>query len=438
MEHVDVVIVGARCAGSAAAVAFARAGRRVVALDRVAFPADTISTHLLWPAGLAELQRLGALERVEALGAPRMPVALADGSGHRVEGRFSPVDGVDHAMCVRRTGLDAALVATARDAGAEVRERTRVTELVWDGGRVAGVRCEDPERGACELRAPLVVGADGRRSTVARLVGAELPHRARTSGRACFYAYWRDVDPAWRHVAAQWRAGAELGTAFPCDGGLVLVLLQTPAARADEFRGDLAATYRRTVAAIPGLARRLERCELATKVRAATGVESFFRRSSGPGWALPGDAGHFKDPVTAQGIRDALRYGRELGEAAAPVVHDAAALDAAVTAWERRRERECIEVYQWTDRLARGDAMTPLEVELYRRAARDRRLAGEFLDVFSRVRRPTAFLSPVRAASLVAGALARGDRDRRSVLAATRDELGTALADARERRALSP
>jgi len=203
-----------------------------------------------------------------------------------------------------------------------------------------------------------------------------------------------------------------------------------------EFRDDLEATYRRTIAAIPGLARRLDGCDLATKVRAATGIESFFRHSCGPGWALAGDAGHFKDPVTAQGIRDALRYARELGEVAAPVVHHEAALDAAVADWERRRERECIEVYQWTDRLARGDAMTPLEVELYRRASRDPRLAGEFLDVFSRTRRPTAFLSPVRAATLVAGALARGERDRRSVLAAVREELRTALADVRERRAV--
>jgi flavin-dependent dehydrogenase len=434
-QQADVAIVGARCAGSAAAVAFARAGLRVVALDRVAFPADTISTHLLWPAGLAELQRLGALGRVEALGAPRMPVAFADGGGHSLRGRFTAVAGIDYAMCVRRPGLDAALVATAREAGAEVRERVRVTDLIWDDGRVAGVRFEDPEDGAGELHAPLVVGADGRRSTVARLVGAERPYRARTSGRACFYAYWRDAEPTWRGIAAQWRDGTELGTAFPCDDGLVLVLLQTPVARAGEFRADLEGTYRRTIAAIPGLARRLERCELATKVRAATGIESWFRRSSGPGWALAGDAGHFKDPVTAQGIRDALRYGRALGEAAAPVVHDAAALDAAVAAWERERERDCLEVYQWTDRLARGDTMTPLEVELYRQAARDPRLVNAWLDVFSRIERPTSFLTPARAVRIVGGALARSTGDRRSVLAAVRDEATTTLTDLRERRA---
>jgi len=433
-ESVDVAIVGSRCAGSAAAIACARAGLRVVALDRASFPADTISTHLMWPAGLAELKRLGALERVEAIGAPPLPLAIADGCGFTLSGRFSPVEGVDYAMCVRRTGLDAALVATAREAGAEVREGVRVTDLLREGGRVCGVRFRDSEGRAGELRAPLVIGADGRRSTVAGLVGAVAPRRLRASGRACFFAYWRDARRSWRQIAAQWREGGELGTAFPCDDGLVLVLLQTPAARAAEFRADLQGTYERTVAAIPGLHRRLEGCELVSKVRAATGIQSYFRRATGPGWALAGDAAHFKDPVTAQGIRDALRYSRLLVESAAPVLGDPVALDRAAAAWEQRLARECIEVYQWTDRLARGDAMTPQEVELYRQAARDPGLAAELLDVFSRIKRPTRYVSPARGAALTARALARPGSDRAAVLAAARAELGTALADLRERR----
>ena len=434
-EQADAVVVGGRCAGSATAIGLARAGRRVVVLDRVAFPADTISTHLLWPSGVAELQALGALERVRALGAPPLRHALAGGSGHTVRARFPAVDGIDHALCVRRIGLDAALVRTAREAGAEVRERSRVTDLVLAGDRVAGVRWEDEDGTLRELRAPLVVGADGRRSTVARLVGADRATRARHSGRACFYAYWDDPGAGFRDVAAQWRAGAELGTAFPCDNGWVLVLLQPPARRASDFRADLEGHYRATVAGIPGLAERLRGNELVTKVRSATGIDSYFRRSAGAGWALAGDAGHFKDPVTAQGIRDALRYGRLLGEAAAPVLDDPAGLDAALFSWGRGRERECLEIYQWTDRLARAEPMTPLEVELYRRAARDERLAQEFLEVFCRARPPSRLLTARRFAALSAGALARGHGgSRRAVVRAMRAEASIALADWRERR----
>jgi hypothetical protein len=174
---------------------------------------------------------------------------------------------------------------------------------------------------------------------------------------------------------------------------------------------------------MPALAERLAGCEMASKVRAATDTTSYFRRSSGPGWALPGDAGHFKDPVTAQGIRDALRFGRLLGEAVAPVLGDPARQDAAVAAWEHRRERECLGTYVWTNALGRAEAMTPLEVELYRTLARDRAAMTEVLDVFSRLREPSEVLSARRGLRLAAAALVRPGADRRATLRATAREL---------------
>ena len=374
----------------------------MIAVDRAAFPSDTLSTHLLFAGGVAELAALGALERVEAAGPPRLPVAEMSAGGMTVRARYTPVGGIDYGLCVRRTALDAALVDTARAAGVEVRERTAAAGLIVEDGRVAGVRLADGE----PLRAPLVVGADGRRSLVARSVGAEAPRRASANGRACFFAYWSDPDGP-RDVAAQWREGRELGTAFPCDGGLVLVLVMPPVDRAGAFRADLEGAYRETVAALPGLAERLEGCAMATKVRQALDTTSYFRASAGRGWALPGDAGHFKDPVTAQGIRDALRYGRLLGEAAAPALDSPDALDRALRAWARRRERECREVYWWTNWMGRATALSPLEAELYRAAAADHDLAGRFLDVFSRTRRPHRVLTPAEAARLAWRALRR-------------------------------
>jgi flavin-dependent dehydrogenase len=427
-ERADAVVVGARPAGAAVAATLARAGRRVVALDRASFPSDTLSTHLLFAGGVAELARLGALERVEAVGAPRMPEALMGGAGVEVRARYTPVDGIDFGLCVRRTGLDSALVDTAREAGADVRERARVTDLVWDGGRVAGVRWQDADGAERELRAPLVVGADGRRSTVARLVGADEPHLWNENGRACFFAYLEDPHPEWRGVAAQWRAGRELGTAFPCDGGLLLVLLMPPRERAGDFRGALEHEWDRTAASISGLRERLDGCTRASKVRSAIDTTSYFRRSSGPGWALPGDAGHFKDPVTAQGIRDAVRFGRLLGEVAAPVLDDPVRLDRALAAWEKRRDRECIETYAWTNVLGRAAEMTPVEVELYRAASRDPELATRVLDVFSRTRRPARAVPPRRAVAVAARAFRRPGASRGAVARAVAGELGRSLA----------
>lgn len=432
-ERADAVVVGARPAGAAAAIALARAGRRVVALDRARFPSDTLSTHLLFAGGVAELARVGALERVTALGAPPLPDALMGADGITVHSTYTPIDGIDHGLCVRRTGLDAALVDTARAAGAEIRERCRVTGLVWADGRVAGVRYEDADGREHELRAPLVVGADGRRSTVAELVGAAPPYRSNANGRACFFAYVQDGRPEWRSVAAQWRDGRELGTAFPCDDGLALVLLMPPRERADEFRGALEFEWERTAASIPGLRERLEGCARVTKVRSALDTTSYFRRSSGPGWALPGDAGHFKDPVTAQGIRDALRFGRLLGEVAAPALDDRRALDRALRRWERGRERECLETYAWTNALGRAEPMAALEIELYREAAANPDLAREVLDVFSRTRRPSEVLTLRRGLILATRALRRPDSDARAVARAAGGELRATVGERAQR-----
>ncbi|EHR51283.1 flavin-dependent dehydrogenase [Saccharomonospora marina XMU15] len=404
-EYVDAVVVGARCAGSAAAVALARAGRRVVAVDSATFPSDTLSTHLLFAGGVAELAAIGALPRVHALGPPRLTVAEMTGAGITVRARYTPVDGIDHGLCVRRTGLDAALTDTAREAGAQVREATKVTDLLWDRGRVAGVRTRDRGGRERELRAPLVVGADGRRSTVARAVGAERPYRSNPNQRACLFAYWHDPDSDQRSVAAQWRAGSDLGTAFPCDDGLVMVLVMPPVERLRD--GKPAAAYAEALDRLPGLRHRLRHCAQATKVRSTRDTTSYFRRSSGAGWALPGDSGHFKDPVTAQGIRDALRYGRLLGEAVAAALHDPAELDRSLLRWERRRERECLEVYQWTNGLARAEVMSPLEVEFYRAAAADEKFARHALDVFARTRRPGEVFTLRRNLRLATAALRR-------------------------------
>jgi 2-polyprenyl-6-methoxyphenol hydroxylase-like FAD-dependent oxidoreductase len=130
-----------------------------------------------------------------------------------------------------------------------------------------------------------------------------------------------------------------------------------------------------------------------SRIIGATDLSSYFRRSSGPGWALPGDAGHFKDPITAQGIRDALRFGRLLGETTAAVLDDPARLDPTLAAWERRRDDECRETYEWTNFVARAAPVGPLDVALYTHFARPEH-AHELLDLHSRILRPSEVLTP--------------------------------------------
>lgn len=438
-EQFDAVIVGARCAGSATAVALAQRGLRVLVIDSARFPSDTLSTHLLWPTTLAEIQALGVLPAVAALGAPRMPIAQAVLDDIGWETGYSPVAGIDYAMCVRRTHLDAVTLRAAIDAGAQVRQQCTATGLVRSGHRVVGVRYTDTDGRPREARAPVVVGADGRKSLVAKEVRAEI-RLAEPSGRACYFAYWTDPHPELRHIATQWRVAGLLGTAFPCDDGQLLSLLQPPVALIPEFRGrKVRDAYLAGIEAIPGLARRLAECELVSPVRSCTGIESYFRRSSGPGWALAGDAGHFKDPVTAQGIRDAYRYGRLLGESLAPVLGSrtgvtARDVDAATARWAAQRERDCIEMYQWTNILAAGDSPSPIEYELYRRAQSHPEYAATLADIYNRVERPSAMTPPRAVAASVLGAARRPGVDNREVVADVRDQLIRMGRDLTQRR----
>ncbi|OBI83448.1 NAD(P)/FAD-dependent oxidoreductase [Mycobacterium asiaticum] len=388
-EHADVVIVGSRCAGTAAAIAFARRGRAVVALDSAAFPSDTLSTHLFFPHHWAELEMLGARDRVLRLGAPMHTRAGLAAPGVEVVGRFESYRGSSAGSCVRRPGLDLALVETARAAGAEIRERTRVTDLVRDAtGRVTGVRYRGRDGSEGTVIGKLVVGADGRRSTVARLVGAA-EHHHWDNQRMMAYAYYEDTRDELRNLAMQWRYGDDLVTVFPCDGGQLVALLMPPVARAAEFRDDSEAAFHDAIRRVPPFADRLRGCTRVGKVRVSYSHPSYFRHSHGPGWALAGDAGHFKDPVTAQGIRDALRFGRLLGESTAAHLDEPRELDAALARWEQDRDDQCLPMYQWANQLGRDDAVSPIEDAAYRWFAGRPGGATELLDVFSRNRLPT-------------------------------------------------
>lgn len=388
-ERTDVVIVGSRCAGTAAAIAFAQRGRDVIALDGASFPSDTLSTHLFFPHHWAELELLGARDRVLRLGAPLHTRAGLAAPGVDVVGAFDTYRGQTSGSCVRRPGLDLALVETARAAGAAIRERTRVIDLLRDpAGRVTGIRYRGRDGSEGTITAKLVVGADGRRSTVARLVGTTEHHRWENQ-RMMAYAYYEDSRDDLRNVAMQWRYGDDLVTVFPCDGGQLVALLMPPVARGDEFRHDSEAAFLDTIRRVPPFSDRLRGCTRAGKIRVSYSHPSYFRHAQGPGWALPGDAGHFKDPVTAQGIRDALRFGRLLGETAAGPLDDPAALDAALAAWENDRDKQCLPMYQWANQLGRDDAVSPIEDAAYRWFAARRDGATQLLDVFSRNRPAT-------------------------------------------------
>ena len=180
-----------------------------------------------------------------------------------------------------------------------------MTGLVEDDGRVVGV-----ETTSGELRAPLVVGADGARSTVARLVGASEYHRTPPGG-IFLWGYLEGV-PAENDGVWLGKVGEYGFLASPTDAGLFMAAVVLPIDRREELRRDRATAYAGAFAHWPELEASLAGARRVGPIRMMSRWHGFFRESAGPGWVLVGDAGHFKDPTPGQGISDALRQAVEL------------------------------------------------------------------------------------------------------------------------------
>jgi 2-polyprenyl-6-methoxyphenol hydroxylase-like FAD-dependent oxidoreductase len=305
----DAIVVGARAAGAATAMLLARAGRRVLVLERGRYGADTVSTHALMRPGVLQLRRWGLLDRVAAAGTPAVEqVTFHVGDQHRTIALDDPL------YAPRRTVLDPILVDAAVEAGAEVRFGTTVTGLRRTAsGRVTGVVGHDADGRLFEAAAIITVGADGMNSKVARWVAAS-PQLVGRAGSAFAFAYW----PGAVGRGYEWffRPGTSAG-AIPTNHGQTCVFVGTTPAR---FRRELVdapmAGYLGLLeAAAPELAAQLAGLAPPTELRRFPGRRGVMRPAFGPGWALVGDAGHYKDPITAHGLTDALRDAEFLADA---------------------------------------------------------------------------------------------------------------------------
>ncbi|HEY1834543.1 MAG TPA: NAD(P)/FAD-dependent oxidoreductase [Solirubrobacteraceae bacterium] len=422
-ERFDVVVVGARLAGCAIASSLARAGRQVLVLDRMAFPSDQLSTHALMPAGTSELARMGALPGILALDPSRVRNVHVEVDGVIARERFRPAaDGTDFGVCVPRDLQDVELVRAARASGAEVRERCTLVELRWRAGRVAGIVYRDADGATHEVECRLLVGADGRRSTVAALVGAWRPYRLSRNGRGLVFRYLEEDPHAGAFEAEtyyQWREGSSIAFAFPCTpAGRLLVLMMGHRDEVPQARSDPEGYWRRKLAEHPGLAARVAGAGPASKLRSTGETPAFFRASSGPGWALAGDAGHFKDPVTGQGMRDAMFAGRTLAEAllAEGALDDPATTDRATRRWEAERDRECLPAYHFANVDTIAEPQSPILREVVRATAARAASSGpgsigepDLSDLFGRARTPQQIVTPGRAARAALAALVRGN-----------------------------
>jgi flavin-dependent dehydrogenase len=368
MNEYDVVVVGARVAGASTAMLLARAGLRVALVDRGSYGSDTLSTHALMRAGVLQLSRWGLLDRVTAAGTPPVrSVTFHYPGAEPVHVSIKPSAGVDALYAPRRHVLDRILVDAAAAAGADVRYGTTVTGLLHDEqGRVSGVRGLAGDR---EVRfdAALTVGADGIRSVVAREAGARVVRQGRAAG-AVLYRYLTGL-PA---DGYQWAYGVSAAAGLiPTNDGQTGVFVSTTPRRMHALRkGGTDAAFRTLVArAAPALEERVAAAGATGRTRGWGGVPGFVRRSSGPGWALVGDAGYFKDPITAHGITDALRDAElltdEILEALAGGIPEAVAL----CRYQATRDRLSHRLFEATEAVAAYDWDVPQVQRLLRQVS---------------------------------------------------------------------
>lgn len=378
----DAVVVGARVAGTPAAQRLAERGWKVLLLDREPPPADTLSTHALFPNTLARLAELGAMERIEARHRVNLLEYAIRTLGHESAGRFTPIGGFDRMAVITRPVLDPALLAAAVDAGAETRFGEKVTGLLGAGTE------EDPARGVVlesgeEIEARWVLGADGRVSTVARLLGLEKEHRL-AAEMAFMFTYWRGLPPTDRFKIDVIEEGSLVWS--PMEDDLSILILGVDPA---QTRGG-PEQKQRTFVELLDLYRDwfdpawLQRAEQVGGVRVApeTMLRGFFRKGTGPGWALIGDSGHFKNPSTAQGISDAIEQS----------LHVAAELtgpEESLAGYETWRADRAREHYEWSfdfARFARPDTAEPI----FRGLVADPQAGQDLRDALSRQLRPKA------------------------------------------------
>ena len=320
-ESVHAIVIGGGPAGAATAWALASQGLDVVVADKALFPRDKPCAEYLSPQASRILSAMGVLDLVEQAGAAQLAgMRVRSPDGGIIHGEFAAKHGFsgfrDRGLALRRRYLDPILLTAARDAGASVREGVALDSLIMVGETVVGVRLKSNSQ-IREVRAPLVIGADGLRSTVARRL--DLDARSRWPRRVAFVAHYRDVRDIGAYGEMHVEHDGYVGLA-DVGNGETNVAIVVPKQYAKAARGDCAAFMTHWLSRHPQLAPRFVDATRVSAVRATGPFASHARRGYAPGAALVGDAADFFDPFTGEGIYAALRGGELLGEFARDAV----------------------------------------------------------------------------------------------------------------------
>jgi geranylgeranyl reductase family protein len=377
-EARDVVVVGGGPAGAAASIFLKQRGHDVLLIDEARFPRDKICGESVSPEGWRMLRALGAAARIQALRPhPIRGMVLTSPDGTSFVGEYRSV--ADAGFALTRELLDAALLDTAREAGVEVREGTGATGLLAASGnaeRVVGVRSQNG-RGPETLTARLVVGADGRRSVVARRLGLLREHRSMR--RFAVRGYWDGMEGLAERGEMHVGAGGYCGVA-PLSKTRANVTFVLDRGAMKKAAGALGSFYSEALRARwPRIADRLVRARLLGPPRAIGPLALEARGVSAPGALLVGDAAGFYDPFTGEGVTLALRGAEMAAEVADRALRSARVDD--LSAYDRMRDAATRDKFLLNRLIQRVVVWPGLSNAVARRLARRADLADRLVGI---------------------------------------------------------
>ncbi|HMC56415.1 MAG TPA: geranylgeranyl reductase family protein [Gemmatimonadaceae bacterium] len=379
----DVLIVGGGPAGASTAFQLARRGIAVRVLDRARFPRSKPCAECLSPQASRLLSDMDVLSELDSAGARLRGMLVRSPDGTVARGDYDAAHGfrpfATRGLAIRRERLDSVLIERARQAGARVDERMRVTDVSRDGrGRVEGVAAIDESGASHELSARIVVGADGLRSVVARRLG--LARASRWPRRLSLVAHYQDVADVGEYGEMHIERDGFVGIADVGDGTTTVAAV-FPVARATEISIDRTAFLDRWLASRPHLRSRFAGAVHASPVVATGPFASRARRASHPGAVLVGDAADFYDPFTGEGIYSALRGGELAADVIAQALADSRQERDVFDAYDGTRKRE-FGAKWWVETLiACGVALPPVANRAARALRSDPRLADLLVGV---------------------------------------------------------
>jgi 2-polyprenyl-6-methoxyphenol hydroxylase-like FAD-dependent oxidoreductase len=394
----DAIVVGARCAGSSTAMLLARDGFKVLLVDKATFPSDTISTHILWPHGAEILDRWGLLDRLAATSVPPICRRMSfDVGPFALHGTVPGANQGRGGYCPRRTVLDHLLVRAASEAGVEVREAFVVEGLLRGGDRVTGIRGHARGGTTVEEHGRVVIGADGVNSFVARTVGAR-EYDQRGIAACGYYSYFSGVPGD--DIELYVREGVAFG-GVPTHDGLHLVMINWPAAQFPAVRADIERHVWNALAHAPDFLARVRSGRRELPWYGTAGVPQYFRKPYGDGWALAGDAGYNRDPITAQGMTDAFIDAGLLSSALGASFSGSARFEALFSAHEASRNERVRPMYEFAGELALLHPPPPAMQMLFGALRDDQDATNAFFSAITGATPIGQFMSPANLERIV-------------------------------------